>query len=119
MEIIAVYVAPIPVGHRVEVTWTEEVRRGLVPGQDRTDSRPAQPILRDLDTGVVYLSDWSVGPGRRRGPDLPHEVGVALLPDHRVARIVRGRVTACRVVTIRSTPVLDVQTHLTLELDPD
>lgn len=115
MEIVCVYVAPVPVGHRVEVRWTEEVRRGLVPGQDRTDSRPAQPVITDLDTGVVYLSDWTVGAGRRRGPDLPHDVGTALLPDHRVAATVTGRVTACRVVTIRSTPTYDVQTHLTVE----
>jgi hypothetical protein len=118
MEIVVVYVAPIPVGHRVEVTWTEEVRRGLVPGQERTDSRPHQPVLVDLDTGVVYLSDWSVGAGRRRSPDQPYDVGVEPMQDHRVARIVRGVVKACRVVTVRGFPQLDVQTHLTIEPDP-
>lgn len=114
-HVVAVYVAPIPVGHRVEITWTEEVRRGLVPGQDRTDGRPHQPVIVDLDTGVVYLSDWAVGASRRKGPDQPYEVGAGTLSDHRVGRVLRGVVRACRVITVRGFPQLDVQTHLEVE----
>lgn len=117
MQLIVVYVAPIPVGNRVLVTWYEEVQRGLVPGQERTDERPNQPILTDLDTGIVYASDWVFGADGRRRPDDPYSVGDALLPDRRPLDQIEGTVRACRVITVRGYPALDVQTHLHIEVD--
>lgn len=116
MEIVSVVVAPVPVGHRVRVTWYEEVREGLA-GQVRREERPHEPVIEDLETGVVYQSDWAVGTGRRQGPDLPYAIEFATLPDHEVQREVTGTVTACRLVTVRGYADLEVQTHLTI--DPD
>jgi hypothetical protein len=117
VQLVVVYVAPIPVGHRVRCTWYEEVQRGLVPGQERTDERPHQPILSDLDTGIVYASDWVFGAGRRPRPDAPYAVGDTLLTDRRPVRQVEGVVTGCRVITVRGYPELEVQTHLAIEED--
>ena len=74
LSVIVVHATPIPVGHRVELTWHEEVQRGLVPSQVRTDYRPHQPVVRDLDTGVEYSTDWGFGHGGRTAPDAPGEV---------------------------------------------
>ncbi|MCB9694813.1 MAG: hypothetical protein H6736_23625 [Alphaproteobacteria bacterium] len=115
MQLVVMYVAPIPVGHRVRVVWHEEVQRGLVPGQERTDDRPHQPVLEDLDTGVIYASDWAFGAGRRKRPDQPYDVGQRPMADFRVAREITGRVAACRVITVRGYPELDVQTHLHID----
>ena len=111
-EITVVLVAPVPVGHRVQVRWYEEVLRGLVPGQERRDGRPSEPVIEDLDTGITYQSEWPVGASRRRSPDEPYELGAMILPDHQLVRTLEGICSACRVVTIRGYPDLEVQTHL-------
>lgn len=115
MDLIVMYVAPIPVGHEVKVVWHEEVQRGLVPGQERTDDRPHQPVITDRTTGIVYASDWGFGAGRRKRPDQPYDVGDETMADFRVAREVVGKVTGCRVVTVRGYPDLEVQTHFVIE----
>ncbi len=117
LEVVVVYVAPVPVGHRVRVTWHEEVQRGLVPGQERIDERPHEPVLRDLDTGIQYVSDWGFGAGRRKRPDTPYDVGDTLLSDYRVAREIEGVVRATRVITVRGYPDLEDQTHIRIATD--
>lgn len=115
MRIVVVYAAPVPVGHRVRVTWHQKVQRGLVASQVRTEDRPHQPRVTDLDTGVTYETDWAVGHGGRSVPDSPNQVADDALPDFRVERTVEGVVRACRVVTIRDGRSFDVQTHLWIE----
>ncbi len=114
MRIVVVQVAPVPVGHRVEVVWYEEVSRGLA-GQERVDDRPHQPLIRDLDTGVEYVTDWTLGTSRRRRPDAPYETGEGPRADLRVQRRVTGVVRRCQLVTIRGFPELEVQTHLEVD----
>lgn len=116
MKLVVMYVAPIPVGHRVRITWNQEAQRGLVPGQERTDDRPHEPVLTDLDTGIVFTSDWGHGAGRRKRPDQPYDVGPDLVSDFREERSVEGTVAACRVITVRGYPDLEVQTELVLDI---
>ena len=114
-RIVAVYAAPVPVGHRVEVTWFEEVTRGLGGGPPRIDQREHQPLIVDLDTGVRYETDWMLGASRRRSPDAPYEVGEVVRTELREARRLEGVVRSCRVVTVRGFPEYDVQTLLEVE----
>ena len=114
MELVVVYLAPIPVGHRVRVTWHVLEEPGLA-GQTRTDSRPHQPWITDEDTGVEYRTDWATGTERRRHPDAPYEITDSLRMDVRTERVVRGIVRRCEVITIRGFPELEVQTRLELE----
>ena len=116
MTLTVVYVAPIPVGHRVRIRFYDEVQRGLGGGPPRKDERPHQPEITDLDTGVVYTSDWVGGAGRRKRPDDLYEIGVDPLPDRVLSKELEGTVTACRVVTVRGYPALAVQTELAIEL---
>ena len=113
LELIVMQTAPIPVGHRVEITWHEEVQEGLA-GQTRIDWRPHQPVIRDLETGIEYATDWGFGRGGRTGPDLPAEVGEATMEDFRVRDQVTGVVRRCRVVTVHFQRT-EVQTHLLIE----
>ncbi len=62
------YPAPIPVGHRVELTWF--VKLGGLRG-NKPAARPFEPHLRDLDSGVAYAPEWQLRllrrlPQRRR-----------------------------------------------------
>ncbi len=65
------YPAAIPVGHRVELTWFVKLAgmRAYKPS-----SRPFEPHLRDLDSGVAYGAEWQLGSVRRlplRPPSTP------------------------------------------------
>ena len=115
-EVVVVYAAPIPIGHRIEVTWYQLVERGLA-GQTRTDERPAQASIRDLDTGIEYDTDWVFGGGGKPRPDTPHDVETEPLEGFRVHRRLAGTVRRCRIVTLRRFPSYDVQTHLWIEPD--
>jgi hypothetical protein len=117
VQFVVVFVAPVPVGHSVEITWYEHVQEGLVPSQSRVDSRPAEPVIRDLDTGITYMTEWAVGSQRRKSPDAAYELGDDLLADYQEAKQVTGKVLWCQVVTIRGYPQVDVQTHLLIEID--
>ena len=114
MELVVVYVAPIPIGHRVRITWHALKEAGL-GGQVRTDDRPHQPWITDLDTGVEYRTDWAAPAERRRHQDQPYELSDALGMGISVERELTATVKACRVVTVRGYPDLEVQTHLTLD----
>ncbi len=107
-----VYSAPIPVGHRVEVTWYGESSCKLFGGS-KTTVREYEPIIRDLDTGVEYASDFVYGTGSSKKPDTPLEVSAEVQAEE--IESVRGRVVACRVVTLRGFSDYDVQTELTIE----
>ena len=109
---VVIFQAPIPVGHRVELVWYDVVTSGLF-GESRKE-RPHEPVIADLDTGVVYVSDRLLAhPGMKR-PHEPFDVSEKLTEDAREVRRVRGVVRGCRVITIRSFSDIDVQTELTI-----
>lgn len=118
MDLVVVYLAPIPLGHRVRVVWHHLEQPGRGGGPNHVDTRPHQPWITDLDTGVQYRTDWAVGSDRRRVPDDPYVLGAALTPDHRVERELVGTVTRCIVTTVRGWPALELQTELQIEPDP-
>ncbi len=88
--------APVPVGHTVEITWfgQEEVRffgKGEVKREDK------EPMVRDLDTGIVYQTTWhATGEGSLMPMrlDYPMETPANLkVVERRIVRVV-----ACRVL---------------------
>ncbi len=108
-------VAPIPVGHRVEVR-VYAIEEGLfsrawVP-------KPHDPHIVDLTTGVTYGSAWlfeAIGvltSGEVRA-HLPLEVRA----DLRVHSTITGVVRACRVTWIGSGDSRYPQTSLSVETD--
>lgn len=112
---ILVTLAPIPVGHRVQILWYEIVESGLF--STSRVMRPHEPIVIDQNTSVVYCSDRSFSRGNTKAPNEPFEVSEALAHGAQLARRVEGTVRACRVITIRTFSDIDVQTELTVELD--
>lgn len=112
-KFVVIFQAPIPVGHRVELEWYDMHDAGFF-GTNRKP-RPHEPVVTDLDTGVVYMSDRLLFTSGVKAPHTPLEVGERLSEDAKPVKRVQGIVRACRVVTIRSFGDIDLQTELTVE----
>lgn len=110
---VVLYLAPIPVGHRVELHYHRVTQAGLLGS--RTRDWPYDPRIVDLDTGVEYASDRVYLADDMRRPYEPARV--ADQPAGEVVRVVRGRVVACRVIHVRSYAEFDVQTDLMIETE--
>lgn len=107
-------VAPIPVGHRVEVR-VYAIEEGLF--SKAWVPKPADPYIVDLTTGVTYGSAWlfesiAVLTSGEVRPDLPLEIRSDLREHARFTGVVRS----CRVTWIGSGDTRYPQT--TLSVDP-
>ena len=111
-------IAPIPVGHRVEITWHGEKKLSWKGKISADPAKRANAVIKDLNTGVVYGTlDFYL-----RATSYNTEDGRPLeaepLPELGVAGRVTGRVAACRVLTgTYQGKVSAVQTTLTVEPD--
>ncbi len=111
-DVLILYAAAIPVGHRVEVRWYTQVSSKLFGGTEST-SRDHEPVIVDLDTGIEYASDHAYTGGGAKRPDEPIELSEGVTGEP--SGVLRGTVRACRVIHVRRFSELDVQTYLTIE----
>lgn len=110
-------VAPVPVGHRVEVRVLKEPDAGWFSRRIGADTQPDQPWVKDLDTGVEYGVYWQVSDVTALDGNPGQVFGAHLRTDLEQLRAVTGRVVACRVLTLGSGDGWRVQTRLELDLD--
>ena len=113
-DLVVIYAAPIPVGHRVEVRWYTQVSSRLFGG-DKETPRDHEPVIVDLDTGIEFASDHAYTSGGMKHPDQPVDLSPTATADP--STILRGTVRACRVVHIRRFSELDVQTHFSIDTE--
>lgn len=111
-NVVVLYAAPIPVGHRVEVRWYTQVSSTLFGGSKETD-RESEPVIVDLDTGIEFASDHAYTGGGVKRPDEPIELSEVVTAEP--SSLLRGVVRACRVIHVRRFSELDVQTYLAIE----
>lgn len=111
-NVLVLYAAPIPVGHRVELRWYTQVSSGLFGGNKET-AREFEPVVIDLETGIEYASDHAYTGGGVKRPDEPVELSPVVTAEP--SAVLRGTVRACRVIHVRRFSDLDVQTYLTIE----
>lgn len=111
-KFVVIFQAPIPLGHRVELVWYDVVESGLF--SDSRKTRPHEPVVTDLDTGIVYLSDRVLDAPGIKSPDKPLAVSEGIVEGAQAVRRLRGIVRACRVITIRRFSEIDLQTELTI-----
>jgi hypothetical protein len=112
--------APVPVGHQVEIRWYRKQVKGLLSGT-RWEEFPHTPIVQDLDSGIVYGTFdcfWDTGAAASLNMERPTELSEQVLPQLELQKAVKGRVVACRVATydlgIGSSRLFKVQTSLTI-----
>jgi len=110
------YPAPIPVGHTVEVTEYADTR----PERKRRGFDAAEafrhPTVRDLDSGILYMNHVHASAGPDTSvPFLANDYPVVPREELVVARVWRGRVTACALVHVEGP---DTQ-HTALRIDED
>jgi hypothetical protein len=104
--------APIPVGHHIELVCFVKPR---LLGADAPEWD--EPMIVDLDTGVVYQLPWHVtgtyvlDMQRTNYPLDPN-------PQLPVAARVRARVLACRVLVAAVTDNTTLRTTLVIEPEP-
>ncbi|MEM9187785.1 MAG: hypothetical protein AAGF12_01315 [Myxococcota bacterium] len=101
VQLIGAY--PIPMGHRVEVTWyqAEEMATSFL-GQDKKKVEKIDaPVLVDVDTGVRYglLAHFDEGSGYYGGRINieQHTLRSNLVP----IRSLKGTVVSCSIAQIR------------------
>ncbi|KAB2886337.1 MAG: hypothetical protein F9K40_22125 [Kofleriaceae bacterium] len=111
-NVLVLYAAPIPVGHRVELRWYTQVSSGLFGGSKET-ARELEPVIVDLDTGIEFASDHAYTGGGVKRPDEPVEISPVVTGEP--SSVLRGTVRACRVIHVRRFSELDVQTYLSIE----
>lgn len=104
---------PIPVGHRVRITWFESAKAGLFGGRD---GRPLEPIVEDLDTRVVYTPAWIFQDDSIYTPQTRPTVSDTPRPDLRQSDTQEGVVAACRIVPVSTKQF--TATYLTLDEAP-
>lgn len=109
LECVGTY--PIPVGHRVEVRMFE-VATGLL-GRGR-ESRPEQPWIVDLDTGIVYGHGWQYADLMTLRAWEPVSLDAEVRSDLREVWRVTAVVDACRVVWLSMGTTHFPQTTLVL-----
>jgi hypothetical protein len=105
--------APIPVGHRVRLSFYRLHSRGLFGGSSEVLEH--EPVIEDLDTGIVYCTERPFDHDGVKRPRVP--LGVRdqqLLGD--LDHVVEGRVQGCRVLTVRGFSEADVSTQLAIEI---
>ena len=96
----------------MRITWYATTSTGLFGGSS-TQEWPHEPLIEDLDTGIVYCSQHVLehSPGKR--PDVPMALEERLIGE--AQRTIEGVVKACRVITVRGYSDPDLQTRLLVE----
>ena len=108
-------VAPIPVGHQVEVRVLQEPKKGFLSRRVDAKHQPKQPWVKDLDTGVEYGVLWQYNDATAVRTTPGEEYGEALRGDLEALETVKGEVLSCRVLTIPGGERWSVQTRLTID----
>ena len=118
-----IVLAPVPVGHQVEINWYRKQVTGILTGKN-WEEFPHTPIIKDLNSGVVYGTFdffWDHGAAAAIDMDKPTTLSVQVLPQLELQYAIKGRVAACRVVTydmgIGRSRLFKVQTSLTIEYE--
>ena len=109
-NVLCAFPAPVPVGHRVELTFFERLVavESVFSSATRISRVPAayHPLVRDLDTGIVYADEIhfegaGADDGSREAVEA-HRVGLRdnLFPSSKLAPVemVSGRVTECTII---------------------
>lgn len=106
---------PIPLGHRIEVTWYERDKSpGFFGGGAPTVERLDHPRIQDLDTGIVYLDAQLAHRLHPHGfqPGKVNTRAVGVPDDLRPAEVLVGKVTLCQL-----TAYSDDQVETWLEVE--
>lgn len=88
------FACPVPVGNRVRITWFSRDNPGLFQDAEL----PAEPMVEDLDTGVMYTPLWLVAAEPREAVNDPSVPSERVIGGLSVVKRVEGRVSRTQVV---------------------
>jgi len=111
-----VHVAPIPVGHKVELNFIVQ-KAGVFRKEGKISESEA--ILKDLDTGIIYaLASYFRKSFTISGAAYdPEEIPMEPLPDLVIGKTVKGKVIACNLYTLMAGNTWRIQTQITVEAE--
>lgn len=111
-KIIALFHAPVPVGHRVQVVWYECLQGGIFGST--TALLEHEPQIIDLVTGIEYISDKLTGTSGEKVALKPLAFGPGVDARAKPRYQLVGVVQRCRIVSHRTFGELEAQTELTI-----
>jgi len=107
--------AAIPVGHRVEL---RHFGKDVGVFSTKIVSQTDEPLVTDLDTGIVYGVDWHYQNVVAYQQGTPLALQLEVRADISETARITGRVAACRVTRIGSGDSSFTQTTLAIEALP-
>jgi len=125
MKVEVLAAIPVPVGHRVSVSWYHKnTKTTSIFDEEVDESHDDQPLVEDLDTGIVYAFDWLYDTTSDASFPTMSELGTELRKGIEEQRVVVGRVGACRIFTVplvtgRLQGSYRTQTELTIAPDDE
>ncbi len=109
-QLVLTFLAPIPVGHRVQLLQVQRWTSPLFGGPASWENR-AEPLVVDLDTNVVYGDSYVCR-------DLiPSPLSFKPNTGYQVAQVTEGRVTGC-LVGSDGGDTTNLRTFLFVEMNP-
>ena len=108
------YIAPIPVGHRIELRFFNE-EKGVF--KKHKELNASLPLIRDLDFGIEYghIDHYKHLVGFSAVPLPPHEYPLTPRTDLDWCEARIARVASCRVLTEAWADEYQAQTTLVVE----
>jgi hypothetical protein len=105
------YLAPIPVGNRVQVIHAQKWIKPILGGPWRWEPDPS-PILVDLETSIIYAG-WVMA-----NVIVPTPLGFTPNSGYQVAQTVEGKVVGCLCIS-DGGDTATVRTRIQIEPTPE
>ena len=113
-DITVDYAAPIPVGHKVEVIQFKKKEKGFFSKKE-TEKVLIGLWIKDLDTGIEYGMDFHYEDKSTVFFGNVTMWPIEIREDLEIDKKFVGRVTRCRILTMRLNLDWQMQTRLQLE----
>lgn len=110
------FAAPIPIGHKVEVIQFKKKEKSIF------NSKESEKVLiglwiKDIDTGIEYGMDFHYEERNTVNFNKVTVWPIDIRSDLEIDKKIEGRITRCRILTMRSSMNWLMQTRLQIEQD--
>ncbi len=113
-DITVDYVAPIPLGHKVEIIQFKKKKKNI-SGNKETEKILIGPYIKDLDTGIEYGMDFHFEDRSLMNFNKVTVWPIDIRNDLEIDKKIEGSITRCRILTMRINMDWMMQTRLQIK----